>query len=337
MSTVLSDWNVNEKAACLHSETLVWDGHAGMAYERGHDIQDLERWRKSGVDFVSINVAFDVPPWGGLGIEALSSYRRQIREFPDQFALVGNAADILRARASSKLAIAFDLEGMDALDGDVGMVEVMHALGVRQMLFAYNRNNLAGGGCHDGNIGLTDFGRDVVKEMNRLGMMVDCTHCSFRTSMDAMEASSAPVIFSHSNARALHDHERNIRDEQIIACASTGGLVAVTGIGLFIGPKGAIIDDLVRHIDHMVELVGTDHVGVGMDSVLKVDAETRFVPDDPSYWPASQYPETGTDCLQPEAFPRLTQALVERGYEDDDVRKILGGNFFRLAERIWKP
>lgn len=332
-----SAWNVSEKAAALHRDMLIWDGHAGMAYERGHDARDLERWHRSGVDFVSVNVAFDVPPWSGLAIEAISSYRRQIRAYGDRFALVGTAQDVLRARAEEKLAIAFDLEGTDALNGDVGMVEVFYELGVRQMLFAYNRNNLAGGGCHDGNVGLTDFGRSVVREMNRVGMIVDCTHCSFRTTMEAMELSSTPVIFSHSNARTLHDHERNILDEQIIACASGGGIVAVTGIGLFIGDNGAVVDDLVRHIDHMVELVGPDHVGIGMDSVLEVDENARFVPNDRSYWPARQYPETGTDCLQPEAFPGITQALLDRGYKDEDLRVIFGGNFLRLAETVWKP
>jgi membrane dipeptidase len=217
------------------------------------------------------------------------------------------------------------------------MVEVFYELGVRQMLFAYNRNNLAGGGCHDQDVGLTDFGRALVKEMNRVGMIVDCTHCSFKTAMEAMELSAAPVIFSHSNARSLRDHERNIREEQIVSCAAGGGVIGTTGIGLFVGADGATIDGLVRHIDHMVELVGADHVGVGMDSVLVVDENARFAPSDRSYWPESQYPETGTDCLPPEGFPSLTQALLVRGYSDKDIACILGGNFLRIAQKVWKP
>ena len=144
------------------------------------------------------------------------------------------------------------------------------------------------------------------------------------------------MVFSHSNARKLHDHERNILDEQVVACASAGGLIAVTGIGLFISPDGATVDGLVRHIDHMVELAGADHVAIGMDSVLKVDSAGYFVPDHRSYWPARQYPDKGTDCLQPESFPSLTQALIDRGYKDEDVRGIIGGNFFRLAKQVWK-
>jgi len=330
------DWEVGERAARVHADALVWDNHAGFAYKPDVNLRDLDRWRDAGVDYVSVNVGFDVPPWNTLAIEALSSYRRQIRDNADRFVLAGNVDDVLRAKERSKLAVTFDLEGMEALDGDVGMVEVFHALGVRQMLFAYNRNNRAGGGCHDEDVGLTDFGRDVVREMNRLGMIVDCSHCSFTTSMEAIRVSESPVIFSHSNARALRDHERNIQDEQMLACAEAGGLVGVTGVGLFIGPEGGRVDDLVRHIDYMVERIGPGHVGIGMDSVLGKSTLGERLAEHQAYWPSRQYPPEGTDFMPPAAFPRITEALLDRGYAEDDVRGILGGNFLRLAGRIWK-
>jgi membrane dipeptidase len=329
-------WDISEHARKLHSDALVWDAHAGFAYAPDQDLQDLVRWHDSGVDFLSVNVGFDVPPWSTLAIEALSSYRRQLREDPARFLVASTVDDVLRAKEEGKLAVAFDLEGMDALNGDVGMVEIFYELGVRQMLFAYNRNNLAGGGCHDEDVGLTDFGRAVVKEMNRLGMVVDCTHCSYKTSMEAIRVSSSPVIFSHSNARAIRDHERNIVDEQIKACAASGGVIGVTGVGLFIGPDGAKLDDLVRHIDYMVELAGPRHVGIGLDSVFRVSSLNQLFKDQALYWPARQYPEAGTDFVFPEAFPRLTQALLNRGYDEEDVRGILGENFLRLARSIWK-
>jgi membrane dipeptidase len=335
MDTGQAEWGVSERAARLHQDALVWDNHAGFAYEPDVDLKELERWRNAGVDYVSVNVAFDVPPFDQAGIEALSSYRRQIRENGDRFVQVGTAQEVLRAKEEGKLAVAFDLEGMNALKGDLGMVEIFHDLGVRQMLFAYNRNNLAGGGCHDEDIGLTEFGRDVVKEMNRLGIVVDCTHCGFKTTMDAMKVSAAPVIFSHSNARAIRDHERNILDEQMKACAATGGVVGVTGVGLFIGPDGAKVDDLVRHIDYMVERIGPEHVGVGMDSVFRVSSLNHLLKDTRSYWPARQYPESGTDFVPPDAFPSLTQALLDRGYGESDIRAIMGQNFYRIAEQVW--
>jgi membrane dipeptidase len=329
-------WGISDRASRIHAEALIWDNHAGFAYEPDVDLKDLERWREAGVDYVSVNVGFDVPPWNKLAIEALSSYRRQIREQCDSLIQVRIAEDVVRAKAEGKLAVAFDLEGMDALNGDPGMVEIFYDLGVRQMLVAYNRNNLAGGGCHDEDTGLTDFGRDVVKEMNRVGMVVDCTHCGFKTTMDVMRISTSPVVFSHSNARAVRDHERNITDEQITACAATGGIVAVTGVGLFIGPNGANIDDLVRHIDHMVELVGSKHVGLGMDSVFRVGELSTILKDHLEYWPARQYPDAKTDFILPESFPKISAALLTRGYNEEYVRNILGENFFRLVRRIWK-
>lgn len=329
-------WGVSPSAEALHRDTLVWDAHAGFAYEPDVDLDDLKRWHSAGVDFLSVNVGFDVPPWNGLAIEALSSYRRQIRERPEFLMLAETVEDVRRAKREGKLAIAFDLEGMDALNGDVGMVETFHRLGVRQMLFAYNRNNLAGGGCHDKDVGLTDFGGAVVGEMNRLGMIVDCSHCAFRTTMEAIEVSEDPVIFSHSNSRALRDHERNIRDEQAKACAAKGGLIGVTGVGLFIGPRGADIEDLVRHVDHFVDLVGPGHVGIGLDIVLRVSNLTSILGDKRAYWPARQYPPEGTDFIMPEAYPRLTELLLGRGYNQTDISGILGGNFFRIAEEVWK-
>jgi membrane dipeptidase len=329
------EWEISERAAALHRDALVWDDHGGFAYGNASDLDHLERWRTSGIDYLSINVGYDVTPWT-LAVESVSRYREWIRAHGDTVAQVAGAEDVLRARREGKLAVTFDLEGMDALNGDPAMVDVYYRLGVRQMLFAYNRNNAAGGGCHDVDVGLTPFGREVIREMNRVGMLVDGSHSGHRTTMEAMELSTAPVVFSHSNARRLCDHERNIRDDQIRACAATGGVVAITGVGRFLGPRGPVVEHLVEHVDYMVEMVGPEHVGLGMDSVLH-----RTVPGQPfrrtrTYWPESQYPDSGTGYVAPEAWPRLTQALLDRGYGDAHVRGILGENFLRVARQVWK-
>jgi membrane dipeptidase len=330
-----TDWGISARAAALHRDALVWDDHGGFAFTTAAALEGLQRWRGSGIDYLSINVGYDVTPWT-LAVEAVSQYRGWIRAHDDAVLQVAGVEDVHRARREGKLAVTFDLEGMDALNGDPGMVEVYYRLGVRQMLFAYNRNNAAGGGCHDEDRGLTPFGREVIREMNRVGMLVDGSHCGHRTTMEAMEASAAPVIFSHSNARRLCDHERNIRDDQIRACAATGGVIAVTGVGRFLGPRGPVVEHLVEHIDYMVELVGPEHVGFGMDSVLEATAPGQPFRRSRAYWPEAQYPDTGSGYVAPEAVPRLTQALLDRGYGEGHVRGILGENFLRVAARVWK-
>jgi membrane dipeptidase len=328
------DWGISERAATLHRAALVWDDHGGFAFTTAEALDGLRRWRASGIDYLSINVGYDVTPWT-LAVEAVSRYRHWIRA-DDTLVQVDRVEDVHRARREGKLAVSFDLEGMDALNGDPGMVDVYYRLGVRQMLFAYNRNNAAGGGCHDEDVGLTPFGREVIREMNRVGMVVDCSHSGHRTTMEAMAASAAPVIFSHSNARRLCDHERNIRDDQIRACAATGGVIGVTGVGRFLGPRGPVVEHLVEHIDHMVQQVGPEHVGVGMDSVLEAAPTGQPFRRSRLYWPEGQYPDSGSGYVAPEAFPHLTQALLDRGYEEAHVRGILGENFLRVASRVWK-
>src|SRR5262249_48523689 len=197
-------------------------------------------------------------------------------------------------------------------------------------------NNHAGGGCHDDDIGLTDFGRDVVREMNRIGMVVDCSHSAYRTTMEAMELSQSPVIFSHSNSRKLCDHERNIRDDQIKASAAAGGVIGVTGVGRFLGPNGPTVQHLVEHIDYMVDLVGPQHVGFGMDSVLHQHKPNQPFTRSRTYWPEHQYPDSGSGYVSPEEAPKLTQALLDRGYDETSIRGILGENFLRIAETVWK-
>ena len=330
-----TDWGISPRAAALHRAALVWDDHGGFAFSTASALEGLHRWRASGIDYLSINIGYDVTPWTS-AVVAASQYRHWIRARDDIVVQVARAEDVHRAKREGKLAVSFDLEGMDALNGDLGMVEVYYSLGVRQMLFAYNRNNRAGGGCHEQDGGLTAFGRAVIREMNRVGMVVDCSHSGHRTTLEAMAASESPVIFSHSNARRLCDHERNIWDDQIRACAATGGVIGVTGVGRFLGPRGPVIEHLVEHIDYMVRLVGPAHVGLGMDSVLDAKPPGEPFGGSRAYWPEAQYPDSGSGYAAPEVFPRLTQALLERGYAEADVRGILGENFLRVASRVWK-
>ncbi|MGC1460169.1 MAG: membrane dipeptidase, partial [Steroidobacteraceae bacterium] len=240
-----------------------WDNHAGFGYAGPHDVDLLDRWRSAGVNYLSINVGYDPVPWSTT-IRAIAEYTRGIEARSDMV-LCSTISNVLAAWHAGQMALTFDIEGMGSLNGDLSMVELYYRLGVRQMLIAYNLNNDAGGGCHDRDTGLTDFGRAVVREMNRVGMVVDCAHSGIKSGLEAMKLSTKPCIFSHANARALHDHERNITDEQIKAVAATGGVVGINGLSLFLGDGAATVASMVAHIDYMAKQVGTDHVGIGLD------------------------------------------------------------------------
>jgi membrane dipeptidase len=325
-----------KRAAQLYKKALVWDDHSGFDPHGGHDLKNLEIWRKAGVHYLSVNVGYDVADWQAT-VKTLARFRQWLQTHPKKYALVRTIADVKRARKDGKLAIAFDLEGMNALNGDVNMVSLYYDLGVRQMLFAYNLNNLAGGGCHDGNVGLTAFGRAVIKEMNRVGMVVDCSHTAYRTTMEAMEASDAPVIFSHSCAKALRDHGRNIVDEQIKACAKTGGVVGITGVSLFLGENDTTSETFVNHIAHAAELVGAEHVGISLDYAFDAENVDGLLDAHKAYWPENEdYGRWPTSYVPPKQLMEITETMVKRGFKDREILGVLGGNFMRVASEVWK-
>jgi len=326
---------ISERARRLYSEALVWDDHSGFDPEGGADrLANLQRWARSDVHYLSVNVGYDVIDWE-TSLRVLASFRAWLQQRPEQYLLVGTADDILRAKSERKLGITFDLEGMNALNGDVNMVNVFYALGVRQMLFAYNLNNLAGGGCHDADSGLTDFGRAVIREMNRVGMLVDCSHTGHRTTMEAMEISDAPVIFSHSCAKAVWQHGRNITDDQIKACARTGGVIGINGIGTFLGRNDISSATFVDHIAHVANLVGPEHAGISLDYAFDAENVDELVAGNTKYWPRAEY-ESASLYLPPEQLPEVVETMLQRGFDNAEITGILGGNFLRVAKAVWK-
>src|SRR5689334_10551475 len=183
-------------------------------------------------------------------------------------------------------------------------------MGVRQMLLEYNKDNRASSGCMEGTIGLTDFGKDVIKDMNCVGRVVDVSHMGYRATMEAFEVSTAPVIFSHSNPKGLREHARNISDEQIIACAGTGGVIGINGIGDFLG--GTSSDLFVQNIEYVMNLVGPEHVGIGLDYVIDKQELIDYIEGHPDVFP----PDKIKDYLafvQPEQIPEFTELLCQKG------------------------
>lgn len=327
---------VSERATDLYASALVWDDHSGFEPHVGSDLAELQRWRRAGVDYLSINVGYDVIHWHET-VRILAAFRAWITARPDDFVLARTAAQVVEAKRERKLAVTFDIEGMNALAGEVAMVDLYYALGVRQMLFSYNRNNEAGGGCHDSDIGLTAFGRAVVREMNRVGMLVDCSHSSYRTTMEAMELSTAPVVFSHSNPRGRWDHPRNITDEQIRACAQGDGVIGVNGLGIFLGDNDISTATIVDHIDYIADLVGIAHVGIGLDYAFEEENLGDLLTGNTDIWPPGYgYDTPDIRFAAPAQLPAISNELLRRGHSDEDVRGVLGYNFFRVASTVWK-
>lgn len=324
------DMPMKERASKLLREALVWDAHGGFTCKPDQDLSQLERWEKVGVDFLSINVGFDIHPWE-YTIRVLGGYRHWLAQRPERFILVEKIDDVLRAKREGKMAIAFDLEGAVSLGGQLSMLAIYHRLGIRQMHFVYNLNNEAGGGCQDDDHGLTDFGRALVTEANRLGVLLDVSHVGFRTSMEIIERSAEPVVFSHSNPKAHTDHPRNITDEQMRACAATGGLIGVTGVGRFLGDPLASSESFVRAIDMTVERVGIDSVGIGLDYTWAPGGPARA----PQFWPA-QYYSGKFAYLGPHQLPEITELLLCKGYSEDDIKSIYGTNYLRVAGKAWE-
>lgn len=324
-------------ATDLLAANLVWDNHACMPL-RPHDqafLPQLDRWKRVGTDVVFLNVGF-----GDSGIEehirTLANFRRWLLLHSDQYVIINTVEDIALARATGRIAIGFDIEGANAIADQTSLIKLYYDLGVRWMLIAYNRNNRVGGGCQDDDTGLTAFGREVIDEMARVGMVVCCSHTGFKTTMDVMEYSSKPVILSHSNPRALHEHPRNVSDDAMRACARTGGVVGLNGIGIFLGNNDNSTDTFVRHIDYVVELLGPEHVALGIDYAVDQKEVEEHIAKMRSTFPVGLGYEEAVRIIPPEQLPEIVERLLQLGYTEANLRGFLGENLLRVAKAVWK-
>jgi membrane dipeptidase len=251
--------------------------------------------------------------------------------------VVDAAEDLERARTTGRLAVSFDIEGANAIADQPSLVELYYDLGVRWMLLAYNTNNRVGGGCQDEDPGLTAFGREVIREMERVGMLVCVSHTGHRTARDVFDVATRPVIFSHSNPSALHAHPRNVPDDMIRACAATGGVIGINGVGIFLGKNDIASATYARHVDHVVQLVGPEHVAVALDYVYDMRELEEYLEKMRHTFPPGLGYELGARFVAPEQLEEIVATLIGWGYRPDDLRRILGGNLMRLARAVWRP
>lgn len=316
-------------------KSLLWDQHTCLPLRTDTEIDPLTRYRRRGGAIVSVNAGYSPHTFNDT-IALLRHYRAAVDAHPD-LELATNVGDVAAITRAGCIAVVFDLEDSRPLDDDLDNLATLANLGVRTLLPTYNHANRAGSGCLDtADGGLTAWGRSVVAEMNRVGIVPDGSHCSARTGLDMCEVSMGPVVYSHSCMRAVWDHPRNITDDQARACAGTGGVIGITGVGIFLGPNTPTLDAMTRHLEYAVELVGIDHVGVSSDfSFDLADANDEFARNphlfDDSYtrWGPIQW-------MPPETLLTLDEHLGRRGWSTTDIHAILGGNFYRVAQHAWR-
>lgn len=330
---------ISDRARQLYRTSLVWDMTLPYGAIHAIDGVTLDRFREAGFGLLSLTIGNDrVFGRPELALSNIAKVHAVCARHPDAYRIAYSIDDIDAARSEGRLAIVFNFQGSNVLGNDTSSIEVFYRLGVRHMLFAYNQRSLAGDGCGEAtDAGLSRYGRAVIAEMNRVGMIVDGSHCGHRTTMEAMDLSTAPCIFSHSNAFSVHPHYRNIKDDQIRKCAETGGVIGINGLGEFIDDVEASSESMFRHLDHIANLVGPQHVGIGLDYVRDVAGFWKSVEDTPDIWPSNQgKPNRHTRFAQPEQIEELAELMCIRGYTDDDIRDILGGNFYRVCKQVWK-
>jgi membrane dipeptidase len=322
----------HDRAARLLQDSLVWDHHTCLPLRPDDEafLPQLARHKRAGFDAVTINVGF-----GEMGVDEhlrmLHALRGWFAARPDDYVLADNAGDIEHARASGRLAVSFDIEGANAIGDELSLVQRYRDLGVRWMLLAYNRNNRFGGGCQDDDSGLTPLGRELVTEMERVGMLVCLSHTGHRTVRDVLAMATRPAIFSHSNCAAVHPHPRNIPDDLIRACARTGGVVGINGVGIFLGRNDISSETYARHVDHAVQLVGPEHVSIALDYVFDLEELEAYVRKMQHTFPPGLGYELGPRFVAPEQIGEIVATLQARGYDDAALKAILGGNLLRLT------
>lgn len=296
----------------------------------------LDRYRHAGFHFLNIALAGDLTTVETT-VRYMSRQRNKIKNLSDQFIIVKTSADILKAKSENKLALGFWFQGSTPLANDLNLIETYYILGIRQILLTYNTRNAIGDGILEKNdAGLSIFGYKVIEEMNRVGMLIDMSHGGVKTSLDVIAASKDPVIFSHSNAQGINPHIRNLTDEQIKAIAHKKGLIGINGAGLILGVEEPTPEKYIEHIKYISDLVGSvDNIAIGLDFVYFNEIFPVFLEKSGLNYPKG-YLGSSMKGLHPEQIDDIIENLISCHYSDEDIKKILGENFLRVASQVWK-
>lgn len=333
---------VERKASSLEAVALLH----GLAHEARHQGDAggfWSIWDEADVDVVSHTVgAWGDPPFGfRAAVRELAEMTRDFDLLGDRVIKVLSAADARRTKAEGKRGVILNFQNSDHLEGDLGNLELFYDFGIRIIQLTYNPWNLAGAGCAEpGEAGLSIWGGKLVRRMNEIGMLVDTGHCANRTTLDAIEASDKPIAVTHSVAKAVFPHIRGKNDDVIRAIGESGGYFGVCLVPFFLNDKPQpTLDDWLRHFEHVAELAGIENVGVASDYGIEYPPGVADLFNQ-EILNMGFRPEHGVDWNKTidgfrtwKEWPNVTRALVSRGYRDDEIRGILGGNFLRVFEQ----
>lgn len=334
--------NLDSETKKLHDSSIIFDGHCDTLIDlREGERKFTERHEPDPEGELTESRHIDLPRLleGGVTAQIFACFVRDqflpadatnealrlidafygaVDDSLNGLSLATTAAEVERAKAKGKVVGVLSLEGAEALEGDLAILRVFYRLGVRALGLTWNHRNQAADGVGETRTGggLTEFGVKLVCEANRLGIILDIAHLAPAGVRDVLKLSDAPVVNSHTCARALCDHPRNLTDEQLEGVAATGGLGAITFVPNFLADngEGAALARVLDHIDHMVKVMGVEHVGLGSD----FDGFGGVLP--------------GLEDVT--RLPKLTSGLVARGYSHEDVAKILGGNYLRVFRQV---
>jgi len=315
----------------------------GLTYSPAlnHPVEYLEEVRKGGVTATHITVT---PTWATLreALSTISGWYQNAERARVRFAC--SADDIVQAKKEGKVCVIMGSQNGKILEDDVSLVRIFHQLGMRIIQLAYAEQNYIGSGGDDVDAGISTFGRKIIDEMNKVGILVDVSHCGDKTVMDAIKCSQKPIAITHANPRKLINHHRNKTDEQMLACAEKGGVIGLTAWTSITTVKKGVrptLEDFLDLVDYVVKLVGIDHVAFGLDLTPNWEYDRTDYEEWTKRYPTLaplKFEERLVDGLENVSKVKdISKGLVARGYSDEDILKILGGNLLELFRKVWNP